>query len=209
MFSDYRTEKKKRRTDLYECLSSSSSSSSALSSSSQISTDLSSSEVPPLIYRNALHIAVAYEAIDVVRLLLRHNIDPDSTGVFNQEEWCENRNNNTSTQSSHQSPSCPERIENAHLPGEVVLEESSVLSRSSSNTSTTQPTSHSAHLSPISCISKNSRASNSPQSVQVQRCSVETSPIKPPATKSNVTKVDELLNCNQKSDGKNSGKLHS
>lgn len=49
--------------------------------------------MPSIIYRNALHVAVAYDASDVVRLLLRYNVDPESKGVYYQSQAFETDNN--------------------------------------------------------------------------------------------------------------------
>lgn len=37
------------------------------------------------MYRNALHLAVEYDAVDVVKLLLRHGVDPESKGVYSHQ----------------------------------------------------------------------------------------------------------------------------
>lgn len=220
ILSCLRTAKKKDKSDSYDCLSSSSSSASALSSSSsssssQMSTNASFSETPALIYRNALHVAVAYDAEDVVRLLLRHDVDPESIGVFNQVGAFENDNNNCNNnallQQSSRTPVYAENVNYANSSSEMVLEEStSASSRSGSNTSSTNRLSCPLHILPKSLKSKSGSTTSSPRSVQIssQRYSAETSPLRSSvATHSNVTRADIHLSSVQKSDGNDLGKL--
>lgn len=90
-----RTEKRKCLSaelfDDYSSQSFLSASSSSSSSTSSSSTDLScdggaaSAEGATNVYKNALHLAVEYDAVDVVKLLLRHGVDPESKGVYSHQ----------------------------------------------------------------------------------------------------------------------------
>ena len=162
------------------CAHSLPSSSSSSSSSSETSTSLFSNEIPPLIYRNALHLAVTYDAADVVRLLLRHNVDPQSIGVLNQIGTPENDNNNFNIQSTPPAVTCAEIISNDHSSSEIVSQESTALSRSGSNTSSMNRVYFPLHVMSKTLISRNSSRTSSPKSVQLssERCSIEASPLK-------------------------------
>lgn len=207
-FQCFRTDfKKTGKSDLYDYPSTSSSSSS-LSSSSQISTDLSSGEVPPVIYRNALHVAVAYDAADVVRLLLRYSVDPESTGICNQSRPFETDNNFNVRGLGPGPVRTPTYVvENAVHPvaGDLVcVDESSVSSRSGSNSSSTNRVYCPLHILPKSLVPKSAVVSSS-KSVQAspQRSANEASPLRP-AAKPCATRVEAASNI-RRTDEKDSG----
>ncbi|KAK7598071.1 hypothetical protein V9T40_006306 [Parthenolecanium corni] len=83
-----KTAKRKRLSaELFDDYSSQSLLSSSVSSTSSSSSSSSSSSLSSTTdaFKNALHLAVEYEAVDVVKLLLRYGVDPESKGVYSHQ----------------------------------------------------------------------------------------------------------------------------
>lgn len=203
-----RTDRRKIKSDLY--YSSNSSSSASLSSSSQISTDLSS-ETTPAIYANALHVAVEYDAADVVKLLLKYRIDPESKALssVHQSNYVaakafENDNNYVPVpRAKTPVPAAEHSAIAIHQYGEasgVVVEESSTSSKSGSNNSSTNKVHCPLHYFPKSISSSLLLKNNAPSFTKSACCSAGSSPLKIIASRDR--EIKEEVSCDEKDSGK-------
>jgi len=50
-----------------------------------VSSDGGAADGAARVYRNALHLAVEHDAVDVVKLLLRYSVDPESRGAYSHQ----------------------------------------------------------------------------------------------------------------------------
>lgn len=194
-----------------------------MSSSSQISTDLSSEDIPA-IYTNALHVAVEYEAEDVAKLLLKYHVDPESKGVLsavNQSNYVnssvkqfDNIDNNFNAATARaRSTGLPQAAENSVITiRQYEPDGGHDESGASSNNSSTNRVYCPLHYLPKSISSslllKNSPASSSSRSAASfspqKFASANNSPLKFFALKQSAERgeIKEDANCDERDSGK-------
>lgn len=121
-----------------------------------------------------MHIAVAYDAADVVRLLLRYSVDPESKGVYYQPQAYETDNNFNVRLTRN--PTCIVENSSHSVADDLLCEEEATgpSSRSDSNNSSTNRIYCPLHILPKSLASRGTASSSKNVQALAKRASKET-----------------------------------